>query len=570
MFVQVETKLLKILLLPALALCLHSAGNAQQPAFPGAEGFGKYSRGGRGGIVLEVTNLDNSGTGSLRDALLSYKGQKRTIIFRVSGTIELMSPIQVKYDSCITIAGQTAPGDGICIKNYPLTLSDSRHIIIRFIRFRLGDEQPCVSPDCDLDAMSVRKCHHIILDHCSFSWSIDALLDLTVETGYSTVQYCILSEALLNSKHSKGAHSMAAGWDGNSHGDNGFFGGSTFHHNLIASCNSRTPRLDSYAGENNTGRRDLMDVVNNVVYNWAGYGAYGGEHADANWQNNYYKYGPSTGGTTGGKRDQIFQVDGTCKLYLAGNYVDAFPFVNLDNGQGIYIQGVKATAAQLDTILKPVPFGVWQINMQSAEEAFNNVLNGAGAVLPVRDSADKRIIADVLQRTGKIIDSQSEVEGWPVLKSVTAPEDTDHDGMPDAWEDDKDLDKNNPGDRNAIDTSGYTMLEKYINDFYPEAISSVTEMPDLQPAQVICYPNPFDGTVSISFILEKRSDIEVIICDYTGIRSLTLTQDLLQPGYHHFEWDNTESAGKRLPAGIYYCVIRGDDFQVTRKLVLLK
>lgn len=548
-----------------MLLTLSAALTAQQPAFPGAEGFGKFTRGGRGGIVVEVTNLSDAGPGSLRDALLNYKGQNRTIVFRVSGTIELMSPIQVKYDSCITIAGQTAPGDGICIKNYPLTFSDSRHIIVRFIRSRLGDEQPCVSPDCDIDAMSVRKCHHLILDHCSFSWSIDALLDLTVETGYSTVQYCLLSEALMNSKHSKGAHSMAAGWDGNSHGDDGVFGGATYHHNLIASCNSRTPRLDSYAGENNTGMRDLMDVVNNVIYNWDSYGAYGGEHADANWQNNYYKYGPATN-----RKDQIFQPDEACKLYLDGNYVDGFIMVTANNSQGIYILGTKATAAQLDTILKPSPFNVWPVNMESAQNAYLNVLNQAGAVLPVRDSADSRIIRDIKNRTGKIIDSQSEVGGWPVLNSETAPVDSDHDGMPDAWEDANGLDKNNPDDRNIVGTDGYTMLEKYLNDFELPEITSQNKDYGLQNAEVSCYPNPFREKINISFNLDHQSNIEISVFDITGKLKHLITSKIYAPGNHSLEWNGKSSSGISLAPGIYYCVVKGDYFHTTKKIVFLK
>ena len=424
--------------------------SAQQLAFPTAEGFGKYAVGGRGGIVVEVTNLDNDGVGSLRRALTTNVNQKRTIVFRVSGTIELLSEIRVKNDSYITIAGQTAPGDGICLKNYPIIFDGCHDIIIRYIRFRPGDEQSCVSPNCDLvDALSVRACKRIILDHCSFSWSIDSDLDLTHETGEATVQYCILSEALLNSKHSKGAHSMAAGWDGQV--------GGSYHHNLIASCNSRTPRLDSYAGS--TGQRDLIDIVNNVIYNWSSYGAYGGENADANWQNNYYRYGPSTG-----KKDQIFQVDGTCKLFLSGNFVTGYPLVTENNAKGIYIQGRKATTSELDTILKDVPFEVIKVSMEPAEMCYSSVLAHAGASFPVRDAVDERIINDVINRTGAIIDSPSEVGGWPLLNTATAPEDNDHDGMADEWERSVGLDPDDPGDRNLDrNGDGYTNLEEYIN-----------------------------------------------------------------------------------------------------------
>lgn len=436
---------------------------AQQPAFPGAEGFGRYARGGRGGLVVEVTNLNDAGSGSLRQALTSNINQKRTIVFRVSGTIELLSEIRISWDSFITVAGQTAPGDGICIKNYPITIDNSHDIIIRFLRFRPGDIQDCSSPDCDdIDAMSVRTSHDIILDHCSFSWSIDANLDLTHETGLSTVQYCILSEALLNSKHSKGAHSMAAGWDGQ--------GGASYHHNLIASCNSRTPRLDAYLGQI-SGERDLIDIANNVIYNWAGFGAYGGENADANWRNNYYRYGPSTGGSTGGKKDQIFQVDGTCKMYLNGNISEGYPSVTQDNSKGIYIQGRHANKTQLDTILVAEPFAVESILIDSPEECFNKVLAQAGAIYPVRDSVDSRIVKDVNQRTGAIINSPEEVGGWPVLTSLEAPADGDHDGMPDDWETSMDLNPGDPADRNLDpDGDGYTNLEEYLNGLVPDPV----------------------------------------------------------------------------------------------------
>jgi pectate lyase len=446
-----------------LLLAVQFRLEAQQLAFPSAEGFGKYSQGGRGGLVSEVTNLQDAGAGSLRQALSTNINQRRTIVFRVSGTIELLSELRINNDSYITIAGQTAPGDGICIKNYPLSIGNSHDLIIRYIRFRPGDEQECGDHCDEIDAMSIRSSYNIIIDHCSFSWSIDADLDLTVETGQSTVQYCILSEALLNSKHPSGAHSMAAGWDGQ-------HGGASYHHNLIASCNSRTPRLDSYLGQI-SGERDLIDFVNNVIYNWAGYGTYGGEHADANWQNNYYRSGPSTGGSTGGKKDQIFQVDGSCKLFVDGNFVEGYPAVTSDNSKGIYIQGSKASVSQLDTILKPELYTVISIAMESAEECFNSVLAHAGASSPFRDSVDHRIIHDVNERTGKLINSPAEVGGWPILNSQNAPVDSDHDGMPDEWEILMGFNFSDPEDRNQDhDSDGYTNLEEYLNDLIPDRI----------------------------------------------------------------------------------------------------
>jgi hypothetical protein len=437
-----------------LIIITNSYTYAQQLAFPGAEGFGKYSQGGRGGIVIYVTNLDDSGPGSLRDALTSsaYKGKKRTIVFSVSGNIELKSVIEIKYDSYITIAGQTAPGDGICIKNFPIKVGDSHDIIIRYIRFRIGDEQDCGTGCDEIDALSFRKCYNIIVDHCSLSWSIDDVLDLTVSTGYSTIQWCMLYEPLNNSKHPKGAHGYIAGWDGSSYGGGSIFGGGTYHHNLLAHGASRTPRLDKYAGDN--GERDLIDITNNVIYNWSGYGAYGGEAADVNWQNNYYKYGPNTS-----NRYQIFLPGDTCRMYVNGNYVDGYPNITADNSKGISASALL-TVSQ---IIQPKPYNVWFIEMQSPEDAYNSILCHAGANIPQRDTCDKRIINDVINRTGKIIDSQKQVGGWPSLKSANSPVDTDKDGMPDVWEDSKGLNKNDATDRNQIAANGYTQLENYLN-----------------------------------------------------------------------------------------------------------
>lgn len=448
--------------LAAALLCINSIILFSQPlAFPGAEGYGKESVGGRGGIVLKVTNLDDSGEGSLRYAIENYRNQPRTIVFDTSGLIALESEIQISNDSYITIAGQTAPGEGICLKNFPLSISDCHDIIIRYIRSRPGDEQDC-GTSCDaIDAVSIRTGYNIILDHCSLSWSIDDVLDLTVEVGWSTVQYCILSEALKYSKHSKGNHSYAAGWDGNSKNGDGTFGGGSYHHNLIASCNSRTPRLDSYLGVT-TGNPDLIEIANNVIYNWAGYGAYGGENAYVNWVNNYYKSGPETE-----KKYQIFQADGDCRMYMDGNYVYGYPNVTADNSKGLYLGDVTTGTTKSDILLDET-FSVFSedhlVVLQEVSDAYQTVLNGVGATLPKRDSVDLRIVDDVVERKGSFIDSQSEVGGWPVYLSGTAYTDSDADGMPDFWEDNYGLDKDNASDRNDSTIGySYTNLEVYLN-----------------------------------------------------------------------------------------------------------
>ncbi|MCS7033127.1 MAG: hypothetical protein NZ561_03925 [Phycisphaerae bacterium] len=188
----------------AVFLAIHAMpGGTTPPAFPGAEGFGAQATGGRGGVVYEVTTLDDDGPGSLREAL---RGGDRTIVFRVSGTINLKSRLELR-SSRVTIAGQTAPGDGICLRGHELMISDAEHVIVRFLRLRPGDEQRC-----EHDALSIRNSRHVIIDHCSMSWSTDSVNDVTHGSGHVTVQWCIISEPLNRSIHAKGPHGYGTGW----------------------------------------------------------------------------------------------------------------------------------------------------------------------------------------------------------------------------------------------------------------------------------------------------------------------------------------------------------------------
>jgi pectate lyase len=250
---------------------------SQQIAFPGAEGYGKYSKGGRGGDVYEVTNLNDNGKGSLREAVEA--SGPRTVVFRVSGTIILDSPLSIK-NPYITIAGQTAPGDGICIRRHPLNIG-ADHVIIRYLRVRLGDES-----GNDYDAVSSRYTKHLILDHISASWSVDECVSI-YHCDSITVQWCLISESMSKSNHVKGSHGFGGIW-GSNHG--------TYHHNLLAHHSSRNPRMAS--GSGNT------DYRNNVIYNWGYQSLYGGEKFQQgndkfNFSNfnivaNHYKPGPAT------------------------------------------------------------------------------------------------------------------------------------------------------------------------------------------------------------------------------------------------------------------------------------
>jgi len=449
-----------------LALLAASAVHGQTLAFPGAEGFGRFTSGGRGGEVYIVTNLNNSGPGSLRDAVTNRSaGVPRTVVFAVSGTIELQSTLRITAGD-LTIAGQTAPGDGICLAYYPIDPSNSSNVIIRFIRSRLGD----VSGN-ENDAFSCRYASNVIVDHCSFSWSVDETAS-SYDNSNFTLQWCIISESLRDSVHSKGNHGYGAIWGGL---------GATFHHNLIAHHDSRNPRFNGARTHGTDG--ELVDMRDNVIYNWRGNSTYGGEPTDTglparhNVINNTYKPGPATG--SGAIRYRILEptknsasTGTTLSLFhISGNHTTASETVTADNWAG-GVQVVNASEYPLmraDTAFEAAP-----VITQSAPGSYSLVLAHAGCRLPSRDAVDTRIVSEVANGTAThngsvnhlpgIIDSQADVGGWPVLVSTPAPTDTDADGMPDVWESARGLNPADPADRNLANAAGYTNLELYLNE----------------------------------------------------------------------------------------------------------
>lgn len=434
-------------------------------AFPGAEGFGKYTTGGRGGKVYIVSNLNDNGPGSLREAAVA-KG-KRIIVFAVSGTIHLESKISIKGD--VTIAGQTAPGDGICLADQPVSLGGD-NIIIRYLRFRMGDKYQkggMVDGNGGDDAFSGSRKKNIIIDHCSMSWSTDEVF--SVYAGDSTtLQWNIIAEPLNYSYHFETGDK-----DYEHHGYGGIWGGShlSAHHNLFAHCVSRNPRFN---GTRLGATQEFADFRNNVIYNWGHNNVYGGEAGNYNIVNNYYKYGPSTSKAV---RYRIANPSRTATIgfgqwFVNGNYVDEANDVSKNNWLGIHMPK-EGTEADKKALVQDKAFAAESIPLQTAIEAYEAVVKQGGASFR-RDTMDERIINDVKNRTGRIIDVQGgfphgtgyelTTNAWPALKSLPAPPDTDKDGMPDEWEKKNGL---NPTD--ATDAKKetlhkfYTNIEVYIN-----------------------------------------------------------------------------------------------------------
>lgn len=437
--------------------------SAQPIAFPGAEGFGKYTTGGRGGKVYIVSNLNDNGEGSFRKAALA-KGP-RIIVFSISGTIHLESPLSIKDN--VTIAGQSAPGDGICLADYPVSLGGN-NIIVRYMRFRMGDKNQnsgMVDGGGGDDALGGMRRKNIIIDHCSLSWSTDEVF--SIYAGDSTsVQWNIISEPLNYSYHFEKGDT-----DFEKHGFGGIWGGKHFsaHHNLFAHCNNRTPRFD---GIRNSPAENV-DFRNNVIYNWGQNNVYAGEGGNYNIVNNYYKAGPATSKSV---RSRIANPYNTNKIpfgkfYIEGNYIEGFPEVSAHNWKGVVME--KGTPQDAEQARLNKPFPVEEINTQSPREAYKQVLLYAGASFK-RDTLDQRIIQNVANGTGNIIDVQGGFPhgtayekskiAWPALKSAIPKKDTDKDGIPDEWEVKSGLNKDNHSDANSYTLSKeYTNIEVYLN-----------------------------------------------------------------------------------------------------------
>ncbi|SDG93093.1 pectate lyase family protein [Winogradskyella thalassocola] len=393
-----------------LSVLFCSLSFAQQLAFPTAEGFGKFTTGGRGGFIYKVTNLNDEGDGSLRKGIL--KKGPRIIVFEISGTIELKSKLDINRGD-LSILGQTAPNNGITIKGYPVTIK-SDNVILRYLRFRMGDIN-----NIEGDALGCRNTENVIIDHCSISWGTDENASFYDNKNF-TLQWCIISEALNRSVHKKGAHGYGGIWGGVR---------ASFHHNLLVSNNSRNPRFSgSKTTENSVN--EFVDFRNNVIYNWGENSIYGGEKGVYNLINNYFKSGPAT---TSSKLNRIVSPSEPYgKFYVDGNFVYNDKDVTQNNWNG----GVQCENPELTKLNQPINISD-NINTSNANEAYLAVLNHVGLSIK-RDAVDKRVLKSVVEGSVTykqgIIDSQENVGGWPILRTKKAGKDTDNDGIPNKWE----------------------------------------------------------------------------------------------------------------------------------------
>lgn len=396
------------------------------PAFPGAEGFGAFATGGRGGEVYHVTTLDDSGPGSFRDAVSK---SRRIIIFDVGGVIKLAANVSVASD--ITIAGQSAPGEGIAFYGRTVSFSGASNVIVRHLRFREG-----IKGDRGKCAINISRGANMIFDHCSVQWGRWDALGVTQGSRDITFQHCIIGEAIDPQRFGALIDSVT---------------NVTLSHNLWINNQSRNPKAKGW-----------IQYINNVVYNWGGSGLVGGHSAgdhELDAVGNCFIKGPSSSSNFLAMftaTDHVFQQDNWVDLDGDGQY-NGRPVIEADFGSG----DKKPTFAEKAHLSPAVP-----VRVQSASDALAQVRKSAGASLH-RDGVDARLIAALgsLGKEGKIIRDEAEVGGMPEIKGDTAPVSTVGDGIPDVWKSAHGLDPKSPGVANADrDGDGYTNLEEFLNE----------------------------------------------------------------------------------------------------------
>lgn len=520
-----------------MSVALTVSAQTMLPAFPGAEGGGKYTTGGRGGQVYFVTSLadTNTGNATTHEGTLRWcvgRSGPRIILFRVSGIIDLTQRLNITNGD-LTIAGQSAPGDGICLRGNSVCVQ-ADNVIIRYLRFRPGDS----NPDFEDDAVWGRYRRNIILDHCSMSFSVDECASFYDNRNF-TMQWCLLAESLNNSQHVKGAHGYGGLWGGQN---------ASFHHNLLAHHNSRNARLNGWkrSGLNYTTHCDeeRVELCNNVIYNWGGNSTYGGEAAGKyNLVNNYYKPGPASSA-----RNRLMQIDKDAQAftidvngrsvttshgvyYLSGNVMDGDATVTADNWSS---RGIKNNSgASLSDCRSTKPFAFEPMPLHSADDAFTAVLAYAGASLS-RDAQDARVAEEAEggfatysgSVTGKpgLIDTPDDVGGYCTYVATQAPKDSDRDGIPDDYEYRHDLDPSDPDDAATPAPDGYPWIERYLADLVKDITAA--QYADAVPTGAHPISLPKGGTSEGGFLPSPWEGPGVGTYDLTGRRVEQATQGL--------------------------------------------
>ncbi len=432
----------------------------QLPSFPGAEGFGSQTIGGRGGKVIEVTNLNASGPGSFK-AAIEEKGP-RIVVFKVGGTIRSNNHFVIR-NPYITIAGQTAPGDGIMIRGAGLKIA-THDVIVRGMRFRVGDD-PNGPDSTSRDSLNIssfgmdEEIYNVIIDHSSFSWGVDENTSVWGDKSSDvTLSWNIISEGLHCSIH------IDEGTDKPNCHSMGLLAGNlgkniSIHHNLFAHNRGRNPRFVALNGE----------IINNVVYNWGTEAVIvskpntsGSVTQKVDVIGNYFIPGADTRTASPQNRGIRItdSVSDNSRIYVKGNIGPNRLDTSSAEWNAVYEENTRSVYKSQN------PVSASNIKVLNANDSLERVTEKAGAYLPKRDSVDVRIINDLKNKTGSVIDSQGEVGGWPVLRNGTSPIDRDHDGMPDEWESQNGLNSRNASDASETSPSGYTWIEEYINSFY--------------------------------------------------------------------------------------------------------
>jgi len=536
------------MLLIYLAVTGLHAENAAVKAFPTAQGYGRFATGGRGGIVVQVTNLSDyiPGTetpipGSFRWAFTqgrdstknrfgvwTYFYKPMTVVFCVGGVIDLKADFTSNRGN-VTIAGQTALGEGVCFKGYTLKFGGYDNYIVRYLKSRPGDVS-----GTETSAARLENGDNYIFDHCSFSWGIEETTHFSSGENF-TIQWCLLSESLYNSIHKKGERGYAAQWGGQY---------ATYHHNLLAHHSSRSPRIN---GANKNDVYALVDYRNNVNYNWGSSGAcYGGEwesttsgYSHINFVNNYYKPGPATPSTLyfaapSYQRDGV-TAKGYAKWYFSGNVMEGKSAYLADNWLAVNTSAVGGKAniyADAEFYKTDGQLEDHAAYTETAEAAYAAVLSGVGATYPKRDGIDTRVIGEVagtipISRSTytanevstpakgtssgiidtpwnlKPADASGDWDAWasyyPTVDASQAPVDTDLDGLPDVWEIANALNPNDGSDGSRLTESGYTVLEVYLNGLVGETIPLVLKQaPIFMTPELRLYPLPAINKLNIS------------------------------------------------------------------------